>query len=61
MRNYTRAKIAYEAYRKESRGRSLVSGDILPAFDELSEAIKDAWWAAADALYLHQKYMSSES
>jgi hypothetical protein len=38
---------AFETYAKQSSGRSLVSGELLPAWAELPEAIRDAWCAAA--------------
>jgi hypothetical protein len=42
-------KIAYEAYRKDSGGKSLISGQPIPAFDILPEAIQHAWSEAAHA------------
>jgi hypothetical protein len=44
------AEIAYEAYRANSGGKSLVSGQPIPAFAELPEPIRAAWTAAADAV-----------
>lgn len=52
MRNYKWAQIAYDAYCKSSKGRSLVSGALLPPFDGLSVNIKDGWWEAANAVLL---------
>jgi hypothetical protein len=46
----TRAETAYEAYRKHTGGVSLISGQPIPPFSELSEAIQGAWAAAAAAL-----------
>jgi hypothetical protein len=43
-------KTAYEAYRKHSDGKSLVTGKPIPEWDELHGAIKDAWNAAARAV-----------
>lgn len=40
----------YEAYSKAAGGRSLVSGDPLPGWDALPEAIQQAWVAAAAAI-----------
>ncbi len=50
MRSYTLAKIGYDAYCKATGGVSLISGDKLPNFDSLRQEIKDAWWAAANAI-----------
>jgi hypothetical protein len=50
MRNYKYAQIAYEAYRKQTGGVSLVSGDKLPPFEALRPEIQDAWWAASYAV-----------
>lgn len=50
--HYERAAVAYNAYRKQAGGKSLVSGDKLPVFDGLRQEIKDAWAAAAIALSL---------
>ena len=43
----TPGQASYEGYCAKSGGVSLVSGDRLPAWDELSQDIKDAWEAAA--------------
>jgi hypothetical protein len=50
--HYRRAQIAYDAYCKQTGGKSLVSGDKLPPFDGLRPSIKDAWAASAIALSL---------
>ena len=50
MDQYHEARIAYEGYRAKSEGKSLVSGAPIPPFDDLPEAIKGAWRAAALAL-----------
>lgn len=44
-------QIAYEGYCKASDGKSLISGAILPEWDELTPEIKGAWEAAAEAVY----------
>lgn len=44
------ARIAYEAYARSTGGKSLVSGDALPAWDDLPQAIRWAWDAAAQAV-----------
>jgi hypothetical protein len=36
-------KIAYEACRKQSGGKSLISGDELPTWEELPPNIQRAW------------------
>lgn len=43
----TDGRAAYEAYRSQSAGRSLVSGDPLPEWDTLPYKIKLAWGYAA--------------
>jgi hypothetical protein len=44
------ARVGYEAYRNHTGGKSLATGQDIPAFDELPEKIKDAWLAAATAV-----------
>lgn len=43
-------EVAYSGYFKAARGRSLVSGEELPSWDELVPAVQVAWLAAADAV-----------
>lgn len=43
-------RTAYMAYCKSTGGVSLVSGTALPAWEDLSAEIQDAWTAAADAV-----------
>lgn len=43
-------KIAYEAYCKQTGGKSFAAGDPLPAWDGLRIDIREAWVAAADAV-----------
>lgn len=43
-------KIAYEAYFAKSGGKSLISGAPLPTWDAQSDAIKEAWQAAGEAV-----------
>ncbi len=43
-------KIAYEGYCSKSGNKSLITGAQLPSWDDLSEDIKAAWFAAADAV-----------
>ncbi len=50
MRNYDLARIAYDAYKEETGGVSLISGERLPDFDSLKMSIQDAWWQAAEAV-----------
>ena len=50
MNQYYWAKIAYDAYKQFSRGKSLISGDALSDFENLSDNIKDAWKAASEAV-----------
>lgn len=47
---WPRAKAAYERYSRASAGRSQVSGDKLPPWEDLPNGIKNAWWAVADEL-----------
>ena len=46
-------RIAYEAYRAHTDGRSLVSGAILPTWSDLDPSIQSAWNVAADAVLEH--------
>lgn len=50
--HYRRAEVAYSAYCKQTGGKSLATGDVLPSFDVLRQSIKDAWAASAIALSL---------
>ena len=43
-------KIAYEAYCVVSDGKSLVSGQALPSWENLNQEIQGAWNAAAQAV-----------
>lgn len=40
-------RVAYEAYSTQTGGVSLVSGEQLPAWDDLDTSIQTAWIAAA--------------
>lgn len=40
-------KVAYESYCTYSEGKSLISGETLPKWEEQSEQIRSAWRAAA--------------
>jgi hypothetical protein len=48
MPNY--GQVAYEAYSVKTGGKSLVSGDRLPSWDDLPEQVQVAWEAAAQAV-----------
>ncbi len=50
--HYRRAKVAYQAYCKQTGGKSLITGDVLPTFEALRAQLKDAWAAVAIALSL---------
>lgn len=50
--HFRRAKLAYEAYCRQTGGKSLATGDTLPPFEVLREPIKEAWNTAAMALAL---------
>jgi hypothetical protein len=50
MTIYAMAQVAYDAYVVNAGGKSLVTAQALPAFDQLPEKIKEAWQAAADAV-----------
>ena len=43
-------QVAYEAYSDRADGMSLVSGQQLPDWDDLSPVIAEAWEAAASAV-----------
>jgi hypothetical protein len=43
------AEAAYTAYCRSTGGKSLVTGDILPAYTDLPLAIKEAWIEATYA------------
>ena len=43
-------QVAYEAYSERADGMSLVSGEQLPDWDDLSPVIAEAWEAAAAAV-----------
>lgn len=43
-------QVNYEAYRADSQGRSLVTGQPIPTFEKLQPAIQHAWEVAAEAV-----------
>jgi hypothetical protein len=43
-------RIAYEGYRTMTDSRSLVSGAALPAWEDQTPQIREAWRGAADAV-----------
>lgn len=47
------AEAAYEAYRAQAGGKSLVSGAALPGWPALMPAIQQGWIAAAGAAQVH--------
>lgn len=46
------AKIAYDGYKSNSKGKSLISGQELPEFENLPANIQEAWAAASKAVRL---------
>lgn len=50
---YEMAKAGYDGYCRKTDGRSLITGDVLPAFDVLLPVVQDAWCAAAIAIEQH--------
>lgn len=42
--------VAYDAYCAHTGGKSLVTGDKLPDWNDLKQEIRDAWQAAANAV-----------
>lgn len=50
MKNYGYVEIAYDAYKAQTGGKSLITGDPLPEFEALRIEIRDAWWEAAEAV-----------
>ena len=57
MRDYTHAKMAYDAY-CSCRGWKSISGDKLPQFEAQSKDLQDAWWEAANAVR-RQSYLDA--
>lgn len=49
-------RVAYEAYMDQTGGRSLVTGDKLPEWPALNEAIREAWRYAASRVVIMSKY-----
>jgi hypothetical protein len=45
-----RGAFAYEAYKRASAGRSLITGELLPDFLTLSADVQTAWILVADAV-----------
>jgi hypothetical protein len=45
-------RAAYTAYCQTTGGRSAVTGDVLPAWEDQSPIIREAWRAAADAVVM---------
>lgn len=48
-------EVAYRAYCKFSNGKSLVTREQLPTWDQLSNIIREAWDAAAAAVLANAK------
>lgn len=44
------AKVAYEAYCRSTGGRSAVTGEPLPAWEDVTREVRDAWDAASQAV-----------
>jgi hypothetical protein len=53
--HYRVAKIAYDAYVKQTGGVSLATGDKLPPFEALNQSMKDAWAASGIAVHLDRR------
>lgn len=52
-RSYTElAEVAYNAYSKSAKGRN-VRGQVIPTWDEQTEAVKQHWIAAMIAVVEH--------
>lgn len=47
----TVGQIAYEAYCQSSGGKSLISGAVLPVWEDLKPEITEAWEKAGEAVY----------
>lgn len=43
-------QVAYDAYFDFADGKSLVTGDLLPSWNELPTEIREAWRSAAQAV-----------
>jgi hypothetical protein len=52
-------QVAYDAYAMNTGGKSLATGDSLPVWDDLSDAWKTAWIAAARASIANATAMSA--
>lgn len=57
----TPGQVGYEAYRAASDGRSLVSGQALPAWEGTRQEIRTAWESAATAVLADQDTGEPES
>ena len=44
------AQVGYESYASYTGNKSAVTGDDLPAWDQLPGAVKNAWFAAANGM-----------
>ena len=49
--SYRVGKLAYEAYRAAGGGRGIISGEPLPTWQHLEQVAREAWHAAADAVW----------
>ena len=47
---YQTAKKGYESYCASTYNKSVVTGDTLPPWEELPEAVQTAWFAAAKGM-----------
>lgn len=50
MENKSLGEVGYEAYRQSSGGKSLISGQDIPSFENLKPEIQKAWQAAGEAV-----------
>jgi len=57
----TPGQIAYEGYYEYSGGKSLVSGATIPHWPDMPKAIREAWEAAAMAVFLHRSAVQNQT
>lgn len=50
MTKHKYAEMAYNTYRRTSNGKSLVTGQLIPVWENLPITIRDAWFAAIEAV-----------
>jgi hypothetical protein len=50
MTKHKYAEMAYNIYKKECNGKPLITGQLLPVWENLPISIRDAWYIAIESV-----------